>query len=436
MNIRMISAARHLKGFGLFLSFMPFAFALTSCSSASKWFGSFSGQEPATSVGAAGGPGGGSSSTTSNDEKEQPTIEVAGVNLTSICWNLAPSLRVPDHTAVRCEIKSDLESETELKAANMSLKSSAGGLSFPSVGITGTKATAASTWIISKVASLTVEFDVPNAEMPIMLKYPVLLTMEGASLNSVPVVDTPVFRPVMGQYFATDPSCSNAVSQDVTLMIVPPLPGLVGASTQITGYESNLQLYNFGGVSLDAGSKICGLQFVDDIEFTWSSTPGANFRVAGTVGSMDNLMFSEFSDTEKVFGFPMNFMIGTMNPSGLLMKTRMDNAGSLPAGDSPSNWCPLGLKDCLSRIGSDQTIKIHLTKLAPSFLSKHAQSILFGTDASQGINIRIHGYQAFAPDLFLKISDPAGICALCSSGLFNGPGPGSVRGKVKYLPPQ
>ncbi|MEN9825889.1 MAG: hypothetical protein RI953_1634 [Pseudomonadota bacterium] len=432
MSVFSAISNRFSKSIRLYLSLNLLIF-LGACSSASKLLGSFSGQTSPAGTEVAKSPNGGSTSGTNNDEMELPTIEVAGVNLTSECLDLGLSGRVAESNTVRCAIRSDSDVKAELKVEKVILKTTSGNPSYNAIGVSGLKGAAASTWQVSKSSSVDVEFDIPVSQIPAFEKHPAVVVLENVQVNGVPATSDPIFRPRIMDFFTPDPQCGNSVSLDFAIQIpmftpastdfTPDLNGIPNFS-QPDGYETGVRWSRPPDSPIDAQSKICELQFIDDIEFSWTGDPGVSYSISGTVGSADNLMFTNVSNLEKAFGFPAIFMIGAMQPTGLDLKTRLTGVANQAITNPAVNWCPFGLKDCLGSDPNGQTTKIHLTKIAPAYLARYAHSILTSTGIDEGIKLRVQGYGGFLS--YPTLLDPGG---------YGVPGIGSVRGTVKFVKP-
>jgi hypothetical protein len=234
-----------------------------------------------------------------------------------------------------------------MKVDKFTLKSATSENKYAATGVSGLKGTDASTWRISKAAKIDMEFEVPVAALTDMRKYPAVLAMENLTMNNMPATGNNLFKSMVKDFHTLDSLCGT--SAETTLDLQLRFAEDTSSSTGTVFYGQPLTSMNL------VSSKICNIAFLNDLVFEWTAEPSAEYRVAGTVGSADNLVFTSLQKVERVFGFPASFMFGDMKPTGTNLSKRMEDAGIVLPGDGSiggaigaySVWCAFGVTDCM-----------------------------------------------------------------------------------------
>ncbi|NBW83536.1 hypothetical protein EBR21_17455, partial [bacterium] len=223
---------------------------------------------------------------TTIDEREIPTIEVSGANLTASCVDLDAKGRSPNSRVVNCRIGSDAEDEAEMKVDAFKLKSATEDSELGPVAVSGVRGAEPGSWKIAKNNEIGIQFDVPDASMDSYRKYPARVEMQNLSMNGAPVPGNPAFQTRVHNYVVKDELCATtqATVQEVSLKFSEK-----GGDTFGRVYWSEAHWNGQQPISPD--SIFCNTEFIDDLAFTWpAQTNRPERRIAATVGGWNVVM--------------------------------------------------------------------------------------------------------------------------------------------------
>ncbi|MFZ9520507.1 MAG: hypothetical protein ACO3A4_08525 [Silvanigrellaceae bacterium] len=314
----------------------------------------------------------------SNDEKELPTIEVAGVNLTSECVDLQLSGKNSDSKVLRCEIKTDSDSESSMKVGRFTLKNLRSNNIVSASGVAGVKAAPPETWRVSRKLSIDVEFDVPVLEIQEMRSLPASLILENVVLNGAPVVEPVVFKPLARDFSIPDPLCGSGVA---SIDFQSTFRRQTGETLDGTDFTSEV---NIPAAKTALGNAtICSVEFLNNIVLDFDGITVSEYRFEMTLGGVDNLLLTNIENVETIFGFPAIFNMGKIKnlPTRTSPNTELKYGADLTQLRSQiggvKQWCAFGVQDCfLTDPGNPSRLTINLMNLPSSYLVKFARSFL------------------------------------------------------------
>lgn len=349
------------------------------------------------------------------DEREIPTIEVAGSNLTTTCIDLDSPGRASETRGIHCEIESDSSTESEFKSNKIAIKSATSDRDVEVAAISAFKGTDPQSWRISKGNPVGLHFEVPTAEISDMRKYPVRVSIANLQMNGTSIAESTVFQPRLNAYAVQNQLCeSSAVvtREDVTLKF---FKNQQDARKAI--FWSRPETGN-----IDPTSVFCGLEFLDDLRFDWPSPSNVLTRRYAATLAREHGVFTNIKPTELTFGLSPLAMIWRFMFRNL--SESMSSADQSNIGESQV-WCPFGKTDCISVGNSLYHDTIFLSRIDSRLINLNAKflfepAISTPELSTPGFRIVIHNY----PD------------DTSSTPVFPTPNnSGIVRVRVKYIPP-